>query len=139
MRDANAAPNHILIRLSAINRRRDPAPLHILPHLWPRNDWSWFPGKEKPRSEIERSGGNATVLRAAHRLAGTYWLYCEPPQEALFTENESNTARLYGVSNASPHVKDAIHEFVVNAKPHAVNPQHVGTKAALHYSGRIGG
>jgi hypothetical protein len=135
---AKAAPDDILIRVTAINRGPDPAPLHILPHLWFRNDWSWFPGKEKPRIETERADENASVLRASHRLAGTYWLYCQPPQEALFTENESNTACLYGVSNASPYVKDAIHEFVVNSQPHAVNPQNVGTKAALHYSCRIG-
>jgi hypothetical protein len=135
---AKAGPDDIIIRISAVNRGPDAALLHILPHLWFRNDWSWFPGKEKPRLEIERADENATVLRASHRLAGTYWLYCEPPQEVLFTENESNTARLYGVPNATPYVKDAILEFVVKTQPHAVNPQHIGTKAAVHYSRQVG-
>ena len=135
---AKAGPEDIVIRIRAVNRGPDAAPLHVLPHLWFRNDWSWFPGREKPRIEIERVGANGTILKAAHRLAGTHSLYCEPPQEVLFTENESNTKRLYGVLNATPHTKDAIHEYVVNGQPHAVNPQHVGTKAAVHYSREIG-
>ena len=31
----------------------------------------------------------------------------------LFTENETNAQRLYGVPNATPYVKDAFHEYVV--------------------------
>ncbi len=34
----------------------------------------------------------------------------------LFTENETNVQRLYGVPNPSPHVKDAFHEAVVQGK-----------------------
>ena len=50
-----------------------------------------------------------------------------------FTENESNAERLYGVPNASPFVKDGIHEYVVNGRPTAVNQDRVGSKAAIHY------
>ncbi|MBV8848359.1 MAG: glucosidase [Methylobacteriaceae bacterium] len=135
---AKAAPEDVLVRIDAVNRGPDAAPLHILPHLWFRNHWSWFPGKEKPRIALERAGEKASVLKAAHRLVGTYWLYCEAPQEVLFTENESNNMRLYGVPNAAPYVKDAIHEYVVSGKKDAVNPEHFGSKAAIHYSRQIG-
>jgi hypothetical protein len=135
---AKAGPDDIAIRVSAVNRGPDAALLHILPTLWFRNDWSWFPGQEKPSIQIERVDANATLLKAVHRLAGTYWLYCEPPQEVLFTDNESNTAGLYGEPNATPYVKDAIHEFFVKARRCAVNPQQVGTKAAVHYFRQIG-
>jgi hypothetical protein len=51
----------------------------------------------------------------------------------LFTDNESNAQRLWGAPNASPYVKDAFHECVVNGNAAAVNPDKTGTKAAAHY------
>ncbi len=51
----------------------------------------------------------------------------------LFTENETNNQRLYGVANATPYVKDGINDYVVNGIEKAVNPQRCGTKAAIHY------
>ena len=51
----------------------------------------------------------------------------------LFTENETNTGRLWGQPNASPYVKDAFHEYVISGRAEAVNPAKVGTKAAAHY------
>jgi hypothetical protein len=53
--------------------------------------------------------------------------------ELLFTENETNTERLFGVPNVSPGVKDAFHDYVVQGRTGAVNPDRVGTKAAAHY------
>ena len=46
---AKADQQDILCRITAINRGPDPAPLHILPQLWFRNDWSWGYGRERPR------------------------------------------------------------------------------------------
>ena len=63
----------------------------------------------------------------------SYWLYCQSPAETLFTENETNSERLYGVRNSSPYVKDGIHEHVVRGRRDAVNPLETGTKAAVHY------
>ncbi|HEY5875199.1 MAG TPA: hypothetical protein VIT64_07865, partial [Ilumatobacteraceae bacterium] len=60
-------------------------------------------------------------------------LRCEGEPELLFTENETNSERLWGVANPSPYVKDAFHEFVVHGQRHAVNPARTGTKAAAHY------
>jgi hypothetical protein len=51
----------------------------------------------------------------------------------LFTENETNNARLFGGSNASPYVKDGINDCVVLGKKDAVNPEGTGTKASAHY------
>src|SRR4029079_12275794 len=53
--------------------------------------------------------------------------------ELLFTENETNNARLWGQSNSSPYVKDAFHEYVISGKKEAVNPARTGTKAAALY------
>jgi hypothetical protein len=38
----------------------------------------------------------------------------------LFTENDTNTERLFGVPNATPFVKDGINNFVVEGKFDAV-------------------
>src|SRR5439155_309789 len=53
--------------------------------------------------------------------------------ELLFTENESNAERLWGVANRTPYVKDGIHRAVVNGEVGAVNPAGAGTKVAAHY------
>jgi hypothetical protein len=135
---AKASPEDILILISAANRGAEPATLHLLPTLWFRNTWSWFPGSAKPQIEVAQADQQQLVLKAVHRELGTFWLYCEAPEEALFTENESNLARLYGVPNAAPYVKDGINNCVVNGRRDAVNSAYVGTKASACYCLTIG-
>jgi hypothetical protein len=50
----------------------------------------------------------------------------------LFTENETNAQRLWRQPNATPHVKDAFHEYVIAGRAEAVNPAQTGTKCAPH-------
>jgi hypothetical protein len=38
----------------------------------------------------------------------------------LFTDNETNSQRLFGVSNYTPYVKDSFHSYVVNGQKDAV-------------------
>jgi len=130
---AKEAPEDVLVRISIVNRGPETARLHLLPTLWFKDDWTWFPSNERPRIAVAECGEAGLVLRTTHRRMQAYWLYCETAREALFTENESNTERLYGVPNASPFVKDGIHEYVVNGRTTAVNPHRVGSKAAIHY------
>ena len=135
---AKAAPDDILIRISAANRGPEAAILHLLPTLWFKNDWSWYPDKEKPVIELDRAGPPGPVLRATHRTMEPYWLHCAPTDEVLFTGNESNTARLFAAPNATPYVKDGLGECVINGRRGAVNPARIGTKAAPHYARLIG-
>ncbi len=130
---AKEAPEDVLVRVSVVNRGPETARLHLLPTLWFKDDWTWFPSNERPRIAVEECSEAGLVLRTAHRRMEPYWLYCETAHEALFTENESNTERLYGVPNASPFVKDGIHEYVVSGRTAAVNPDRVGSKASIHY------
>src|SRR5207248_4314738 len=51
----------------------------------------------------------------------------------LFTENESNLQRLWGVPNRSPYVKDSINDAITQNRVELVNSEKVGTKAAAHY------
>ena len=52
----------------------------------------------------------------------------------LFTENETNSHRLWGADNPTPYVKDGINDYIVQGTKQTVNPQQLGTKAAAHYN-----
>lgn len=129
---AKADPEDLLIRITAHNRGPEPATLHLLPTLWFRNTWSWDEHQAKP-SLREKNG----LVQSSHPKLGEFTFFCEGERELLFTENESNSGRLWGQPNASPFVKDAFHEFVIAGKTDAVNPAKTGTKAAAHYCQEI--
>lgn len=104
--------------------------LHVLPTLWFRNTWSWESGKERP--SLQRVAGTS-VIQATNGKLGERFLSCDGAAELLFTENETNTQRIFGQANHSPYVKDSINDYVVHGQKDAVNPQQTGTKAAAHY------
>jgi len=126
---AKGDPEDVLIQISVHNRGPETAELHLLPTLWFRNTWSWDQEAAKPAMRQVEKG---SVL-ASHAKLGDRTLDCEGNPELLFTDNESNTSRLWGQSNPSPYVKDAFHECVISGKQDAVNPSMTGTKAAAHY------
>jgi hypothetical protein len=136
---AKASPDDVLIRITLANRAAEPAPLHVLPTLWFRNTWSWGRhGEGFPRERPLLRRETASRIVAEHETLGRFRLDVAPlpdgsAAELLFTENETNAARLYGLENASPFVKDAFHEYVVRGRAEAVNPAATGTKAAAHY------
>ncbi|MBE7512571.1 MAG: glucosidase [Anaerolineales bacterium] len=132
---AKAAPEDILIRITAHNRGSESAHLTLLPTLWYRNTWAW--GREAGRPGLSRIG--KTVIRANHPIMGQYVFAAEGAEELLFTENETNMARLYNTPNTNPYVKDAFHEYLIRGREAAVNPGHFGTKAAALYAGEIAG
>jgi hypothetical protein len=133
---AKAAPDDILIRIEAINRGPDAAPLHLLPTVWFRNTWSWGLDERKPR--LRRDGSvEIAAIKLEHYYYGARWLYCEGAPELLFTENETNNSRLFNSENSSPYVKDGINNYIVNAIKAAVNPDHAGTKASAHYAATL--
>ncbi|MBI2205122.1 MAG: glucosidase [Candidatus Rokubacteria bacterium] len=134
---AKATTEDILIRVTGINRGPETAELHLLPTLWFRNTWSWEPGAGRPALRAGRSGGNR-VIEAEHESLGPRWLLCDGAPDLLFTENETNNERLFGVPNAGPFVKDGIHACVVGGRREAVNPGRTGTKAAAHYRFTVG-
>ena len=134
---AKAAPEDLLIKINICNRSPEPAVLHVLPTLWFRNTWSWSDGGTKPL--VRALGDGRAVIHTHHtdplfqESLEDYYLYCEGDVPLLFTENETNNARLFGGANASPYVKDAINEYVVHGRSDAVNPGRAGTKAAAHH------
>ena len=124
---AKADPEDILIKITVHNRGPEAAEIHVLPTLWFRNTWS--NGARRP--ELRRISD--TQIQALHSSLGERTLYCEGASELLFTDNETNAAKLWGQPNASPYVKDAFHEFVISGKQGAVNTSGTGTKATAHY------
>ena len=125
---AKDTPEDILVRFTVHNRGPEAARVHLLPTLWFRNTWSWR--KEEPKPVLREARG---AIQAAHAELGKYSLFCEGEPELLFTENESNSERLWGVPNQSSWVKDAFHQYIIAGNTAAVNPAKTGTKAAAHY------
>ncbi len=132
---AKAGPDDMLIEIRAVNRGPETAELHLLPTLWFRNTWSW--GSEHDGQDVRptlRTLDGAAIL-AEHPTLGQYALHCEPEAgpHLLFTENESNAERLWGVPNRTSFVKDAFHRYLISGEVDAVNPAQTGTKAAAWY------
>src|SRR6059058_2832310 len=105
---AKASPDDVLIRLTIANRGPEAAPLHILPTLWFRNTWSWGTPDDRPLLRQIAPG----IVEARHVQLGTYTLACDGAPEMLFTENESNAERLWGVASRTPFKKDGINDAV---------------------------
>jgi hypothetical protein len=129
---AKAAPDDLLIRISATNRSSEAARLHILPTLWFRNTWKWQYTSTNPGMPSLRLDG-ANIIRAEHSTLGNYWFAFDAEAEVLFTENETNTQRVWGVPSATSLVKDAFHDYVISGRREAVNAEHTGTKCAPHF------
>jgi Glycosyl hydrolase family 63 C-terminal domain len=134
---AKAAPEDLLVRITVANRGPEAAPLHVLPTLWFRNTWSWGGGcyHRFGRPSLRRGGAGEVV--ADHALLGRYVLSAGTSREAgeprwLFTENETNSERLWGLPNHTPWKKDSFHAHVIDGHD-AVNPAEEGTKACAHY------
>ncbi len=126
---AKAGPEEILMVVTAWNRGPEPAPLHVLPHLWFRNTWSWSPGAAKPEIRLLDCRG----VTARHGELGDYHFQSEEDTNWMFTENETNTARLFGLKEAKGPFKDAFHERIVEGRFDAGNSRSSGTKAAAHF------
>jgi hypothetical protein len=130
---AKATPEDLLIRIEVVNRGPDAAPITVLPTIWFRNTWSWGIDARRPRLRAGTSVGTASVIELEHDHYGYRQLWCEGAPPLLFTNNETNAARLYGLDNERPYVKDGINEYIVSGTSNAVNPAQSGTKAAAHY------
>ena len=124
---AKDSPEDLLVQITVCNRGDQKAELHLLPTLWFRNDWSWRNTGERP---VLQEFGNC--VQAVHPSFGTRYLSFDQSAGVLFTENETNTQRIFGVPNRTPYVKDGINNYLVHGEHDAVNPNQIGTKAAVH-------
>ena len=127
---AKASPDDVLIRISVANRGPEAASLNVLPTLWFRNSWTWWPESHRPVIKEAKESGVCVV--ASHAELGDRYLHCEGAASLLFTENETNNERLFGAPNATPYVKDGINDYIVHGL-NTVNPEKTGTKVSANY------
>ncbi|MGB3296425.1 MAG: glucosidase [Phormidesmis sp.] len=153
---AKADAEDVLVQISVTNRGPEAAELHLLPTLWFRNTWAWDSQAPKPDLKASPISGDVSLIEASHPDLGKRWFYCQPTDShpsnpdpssqwidlsgqsmsvpgLLFTENETNKERLFGVENPSPYVKDAFHRYLIDGEKSAINPDQTGTKSAAHY------
>ncbi|KAF0232990.1 MAG: hypothetical protein FD177_2029 [Desulfovibrionaceae bacterium] len=143
---AKAAPDDVLVRITACNRGPEAARLHLLPTLWFRNTWSWPGGGGKPSIRLTHDGAVLAGMPGPGGSGGPvskedrpnalpdFVLRCQGEHQWLFTENETNTLRVFDTPNASPFVKDAFDSYLVHQDTSAVNPEGLGTKACAHHA-----
>ncbi len=126
----------ICIRIMAYNRSADNASISLLPTLWMRNLWSYGLTKEKPVIALVN---NDTIgeLKITTAQLEAYYFYFQKTANVLFTENETNTERLYNIPNKSPFVKDAFHNAVLKNEFTLFNIKKNGTKCSPLYSFNI--
>jgi hypothetical protein len=130
---AKAGPNDILIRISLHNRGPEAARLHVLPTLWFRNTWTWWPELPKPSMRAVKGAEGVATIATSHAELGDYFLHCDADPRLLFTENDTNSERIFGSPSPTPYVKDGINNHVVAGRWEAVDPSQTGTKAAAHH------
>ncbi|MBV8569841.1 MAG: glucosidase [Acidobacteriaceae bacterium] len=130
---AKHTPEDILIQIEVANRGPEAATLELLPTLWFRNTWTWWREAAKPVLKQVPGRLGASVIAASRPELGDRFLYFDGDAKLLFTENETNNQRLFGTPNASRYVKDAINNFIITGRQEVVNPEHTGTKVAVHY------
>jgi hypothetical protein len=88
--------------------------------------------------EIDHRGLNTNMVEDL----GQYCLHAAAASDGtvpqwLFTENDTNSQRHFGIPNVSPYTKDAFHRYVIAGEFEAINPAQTGTKAAAHYQLKI--
>jgi hypothetical protein len=127
-------PEDIHLRITVANRGPDAAPIHVLPTVWFRNTWSWGRGAVRPTAKAVP--GLPSVIELDEPSYGVRWVYFEGAPPLLFTENDTNVPRLYGVKASGPF-KDAFHDYIVHGDTSAISSVPQGTKAAAHYQATI--
>ena len=72
-----------------------------------RGRWAHEEAEEPAVAAANGDSVTSAHHRETHRDLGERYSDCEGSAGLLFTENETNNERLFGVANATPYVKDA--------------------------------
>ncbi|MDX1907072.1 MAG: glucosidase [Bacteroidia bacterium] len=131
---AKAAEEDILIRITVHNRGRNTAPIWVLPTVWFRNLWRFGLMEQKPEIRSGGQGAGYAWADLTHPELGAYQVYFAPTDHTLFTENETNTRRLYGTPPDHPFVKDAFHDAIIGGEYEPFASRGMGTKFAPVYA-----
>lgn len=126
---AKIAHDDFAIRVTAVNRSRNKAPLVILPTLWYRNNWSWGYGTYEP---LLRSSSKGTIDICHDSIPQKKFYSRNSDTESLFCNNETNPAKINAHPSDHKFFKDGINDFVVHQTENTLNPDQTGTKASFY-------
>ncbi len=129
----------LCIKITVSNRGNEAAYLALLPTLWFRNLWSFGLMHQKPNMYYKEASEKFGQVKVDHYWEGEYHFYFEKPVRSLFTENETNSERLYGQPNPAPYVKDAFHTAVQQNDFKWLEEKQQGTKFTPMYEFNIDG
>jgi hypothetical protein len=134
---AKADEEDILIKISVHNRGPEASEITLMPTLWLRNLWSFGKvyGKHNIKKDKENKKQGSVILE--HPKLGSYHLCFEKPEKWLFTQNETNQEKLFGVANKSPYVKDLFHDAVIHNDFSLTDAVSEGTKFSPMYKKMI--
>jgi hypothetical protein len=135
---AKKSPNDIMIKLTVGNRSAEPVKLHLLPTLWYRNTWIWGCQHEGCTMKPKIKAMSDQEVVCTHETLDKFHFYACPGPDGtmaplLFTENETNSKRLWNIDQYTEYTKDAFHRYVINGEKEAVNPKRRGTKVSPLY------
>ena len=133
---AKADEEDLLIQFTVTNRFTESAPISILPTLWIRNYWS-FRDMDPMPSITKQVEGKTTYVSISHIYVGEYNLYFEDADQLLFTENETNTEKIFGVENDHPFKKDLFHDAVITNDFSKATQNKSGTKFSPLYQRNV--
>ncbi|PKP09518.1 MAG: glucosidase [Bacteroidetes bacterium HGW-Bacteroidetes-4] len=136
---AKASEEDILVRITVHNRGKEKAQLSVLPTLWLRNLWDFGQMDEKPVIAEHSSHKSYSKVKISHKTLGHYFLYYQQAKHNLFTENETNNERLFGLPNKTPFVKDSINDAVIANNFERFNAKTNGTKFSPIYELELAG
>lgn len=130
---AKASAHDVLMKITVHNRGPEAAPIHVLPHVWFRNTWSWHYGGERPILVAGRGG----MIRVDHPTLTTECVYFEGDPRLLFCENDSHPMHCSEPPIGTGYYKNAFDEFLVHGREDALKPSPIGTKMAAHHTAVI--
>ena len=130
---AKASVEDIGIRITVTNHGPDEATIDLLPTVWLRNTWTWTGIAPVGKLAVAGEGPDGATISLTHEAVAARNLVCSGTPELLFTDNVTNSTKLYGSENTTQFVKDGINDYLVDENHGAVNPNREGTKAAARY------
>ncbi|MCY7422694.1 MAG: glucosidase [Chitinophagaceae bacterium] len=133
---AKQSPTEIFIKIEVTNRGKVEADLTVLPTLWFYNRSS----NQRMTDNPHISYRTKTSVHAYHERLGDYYFYYQNPNDALFTNNTTNTFKVNGTPNESIFVKDAFHDAIIEGENvAALRKKKTGTKFSPVYKLKLKG
>ena len=131
---AKQSPTDVFIKIDITNRFSKAAEITVLPTLWFYNRWS----NKKLKQSPSISYLNKSAVTAWDERLGNYYFYFQSAREMLFTNNETNTAKVTGLANESIFVKDAFHDAIIKGENREVlRNKKSGTKFSPVYKLKV--